>query len=200
MEEDLAREYTKNSGHKMEGFLSRVSPFHIIIFGVIIFVIIAMSNNPNLNKNYNYVIYGVLVTIILVLYFKPDKEKKLLPEHVVKQIAQEALNRKLREGKEFAFDSKVLVMPACHLVYENDLINGTSGPISWEIGFVEKVRGTQYGKEGVIRIHPYLGLVCGISFYPAGYTGKESRDRTIIGVGVVQGNVKTTDLGTNPKV
>ena len=79
--------------------------------------------------------------------------------------------------------------------YENDLISGTSGPTSWDVGFVEFVHGTRFKKDGVISIHPYLGIITGIDFRPLGYTGRESRDRDIIPVGVVQGNVKTTEFG-----
>lgn len=198
MEEEIASEYKRSSRNTVEGFLSKVSTGQIFIFIIILLVIVAMSNNESLDKKYNVVIYVGLIAIIAYLYFKPTKEKALLPEHIVKQIAQEALNRKVRDGQEFPFDSKVFVMPACHLKYESDLMTGTSGPVAWEVGFEELVRGSQFKREGVIRIHPFEGKVTGISFYPLGYSGRESRDKTIVPVGVVQGNVKTTDFGGGP--
>lgn len=193
--EDIAKEYTQKKESRWKHFLSNISTGQVIIFGVIIFLVISFSNNKTADPKYNYVLYGVLIVIILVLYFKPSNQKILLPEHVVKRIAQEALDRKVREGKEFSFDSTVMVNSACHLKYESDMMTGTSGPVAWEIGFIERVNNSQYKKEGVIRIHPYEGIVTGISFYPLGYTGRESRDREIVPVSVVQGSVKTTEYG-----
>lgn len=193
--EDIAKEYTQKKESRWKHFLSNISTGQVIIFGVIIFLVISFSNNKTADPKYNYVLYGVLIVIILVLYFKPSNQKILLPEHVVKRIAQEALDRKVREGKEFSFDSTVKVSSACHLKYESDMMTGTSGPVAWEIGFIERVNNSQYKKEGVIRIHPYEGIVTGISFYPLGYTGRESRDREIVPVSVVQGSVKTTEYG-----
>ncbi len=197
--EDIAKTYVKNNESKLGTFLTQINTWHVIVFGIILLVLVSFSNNENGDPKYNYVIYFILVGVISILYFKPNKERKLLPDSIVKKIAQEALDAKVREGKEFNFDSKVNVMSACHLKYENDMITGTSGPVAWEVGFIENVHGTKYEKEGVIRIHPYEGFVTGIAFYPLGYTGKESRDRDIIPVGVVQGSVKTTEFGGNPK-
>lgn len=198
MDNQIAEEYKKNNENRMQNLLSKISIVHLLIFGVILLIAYSVTKN-NTDPKINYIIYGVLFVIILVLWFKPNKEKKLLPDHVVKEIAQEALNKKVREGKEFAFDSKVFVTPYCHLVYENDMASGTSGPIKWEVGFEELVNGSQYKKEGVISIHCYEGFVTGLKFLPFGYTGRESHDRDIIPVGVVQGNIKTTDFGGQPK-
>jgi hypothetical protein len=198
MENEIAEEYKKNKESKIKNLLANVSVVHLLIIGVIILIIVAISKN-NTDPKYNYVIYGVLIAIILVLYFKPSKEKKLLPDYIAKQIAQEALNKKVKENKEFAFDSKVYVTPYCHLVYENDMTTGTSGPIKWEVGFEELKEGSQYKKQGVISIHPYEGFVTGIKMMPFGFSGRESHDRDIIPVGVVQGNIKTTDYGGQPK-
>lgn len=193
--ENIAKEYRKNSGERIRDFFSKVGTAHVVTVGILLFVLIAFSRNPETDKRYLYVIIFILVGVISVLAFKPEKQKNFLPDYVAKEIAQEALDKKVREGKEFAFDSKVFVMQVCHLKYENDFVTGQSGPVSWDIGFVELVHGTQYKKEGVIRIHPYNGFVTGIAFYPLGYTGRESRDKDIIPVGIVQGSVKTTDFG-----
>ena len=198
MENEIAEEYKKNNDSKIKNLLSNITIVHLLIIGVVILIIVSISKSTT-DPKYNYVIFGVLIAIILVLYFKPSKERKILPDHVVKEIAQEALNRKVKENKEFAFDSKVYVTPYCHLVYENDMTNGTSGPVKWEVGFEELTEGSQYKKQGVISVHPYEGFITGIKYMPFGYTGREAHDRDIIPVGVVQGNMKTTDFGGQPK-
>lgn len=193
--EDPAKEYAQKKESKFKNFISNISVGQVIIFGIVVFLIISFSKNKQANPAYNYVLYGILITIILILYFKPSKEKVLLPEHIVKQIAREIVKRKVMEGHEFSFDSRVEISAACHLKYENDMVTGTSGPVAWEVGFIEHVHNSNYKKEGVIRIHPYEGICTGISFYPLGYTGRESRDRDIVPVGVVPGSIKTTDFG-----
>lgn len=193
IENKIVANYRRDNSRRISNFLSRISIGQIFVIGILAFIIISMTNNPTIDKRYYLGGYLILFAIILALYFKTSSEKKILPDYVVKEIAQEALNRKVREGKEFAFDSKAIVLPQCHLKYENDMITGTSGPVAWEVGFIEKVYGSNYKREGVIRIHPYEGFVTGISWMPLGYSGKESRDRDIIPVGVVQGNIKTTE-------
>jgi hypothetical protein len=193
--EDIAKEYTQKKESKVKHLLSNVSTTQVIIFGGLAFVAIMLSNNKNADPRLNYVIYAVFIIIILVLLFKPSKEKVLLPEHIVKRIAQEALDRKVRDGKEFGFDSKVEVSPYCHLQWENDMMTGNIRPIAWDIGYIEHVNNSQYKKEGVIRIHPFEGTIIGLSEYPLGYSGRETHDKDIVPVGVVQGNVKTTDFG-----
>lgn len=194
MENQIAEEYKRNTEHKFTNLLSKINVWHLVIFGIIGLIAYSMTKNQT-DPKYNYIIYAVLVIIILVLYFKPNKEKRLLPDYIIKQIAQEALNKKVREGKEFAFDSKVFVTPYCHLKYENDMTTGTSGPVAWDVGFEELVHGSQYKKTGVISVHPFEGFITGIKFMPFGFTGTESHDRDIIPVGIVQGNVKTTEWG-----
>jgi hypothetical protein len=198
MENQIVEEYKKNNDNKLQNLLSNVSVVHLLMLGVVALIVYSVLKN-NTDPKINYIIYGVMGIIILVLYFRPNKEKKLLPDYIVKQIAQEALNKKVREGKEFAFNSKVFVTPYCTLKYENDMTTGTSGPTSWEIGFEELIQGSQYKKAGIIRIHPFEGFVCGIKHLPFGYTGRETTDKVdIVPVGVVQGNVKTSDWGNPP--
>lgn len=194
--EEEAKKYQRNNNNKFVNMISNLGIGHIIVIGIVALFVISLTKN-NQDPRYNYVLYFILIGIILVMYFKPSKEQTLLPREVVAKIAQERLNEMVRDGKEFSFDSKVNVNPACHLKYENDLLTGTSGPVSWEVGFVEMVHGSRYVKDGVISIHPFKGIVTGIDFRPMGYTGRESRDRDIIPVGVVQGNIKTSDFSGN---
>lgn len=197
MEDQIAKEWVNKNDNKWTNFLTRIGPGHIIVFGVIIFIIIAISKNQVTSNKYSILIYSVLVGIILVLMFKPNKEKKLLPEHVVKKIAQEALESKRREGVEIPQDSKVYVQPACHLKWNNDMQTGEYFPTAWEIGFIEKVHGSNYNRDGVISIHPFEGIVTGISWRPLGYTGLESRDKDIVPVFSVGNKPRPDD--SNPK-
>ena len=193
--EDIVKEYKKTSNTRFGDFLSNLGVGHILLIGLLLFFLVSMSDNPEVDPRQHYIIYFILGAIIVYLIYKPTAEKKILPEYVAKKIAQEALNEKVREGKQFSYASKVLVTGVCRLKYENDLISGTSGPVSWDIGFAESVRGSKYKKEGVISVHPYTGIVTGIEFRPLGYSGRESRDRDIVPVGVVEGKVKTTEFG-----
>ena len=199
MEEDrIADEYKKNNEKRFQNLLTKINVFHLISVGVIVAILISMSKNST-DPKYNYIGYAVLIGTILVLYFKPPEGKKLLPDYIVKEIAQEALNRKVRIGKEFSFDSKVIVTPYCHLISENDMTTGKSGYVSWDVGFEELVSGSQYKKTGVISIHPHDGFITGIKSMTFGYDGTQSHNKDIVPVGVVMGNFKTTDFGGQPK-
>lgn len=194
MDNQIVEDYKKNNENRFKNLLSKVTVVHLLVIGVIALIsysIIKNSKDPKLN----YIIYGIFIVIIIVLWFKPNKEKKLLPEHIVKEIAQEALNKKVREGKEFPFDSKVFVKPQCHLRYSDDLAEGFSGPVAWDIEFEELVYGTQYIRNGFVSIHCYEGFVTGIFFTPFGFSPKDSPNVKIIPVGVVQGTMKTSDFG-----
>lgn len=193
--EELVREYRSQGENVAKNFFSNLGMGHVIIIGICLLILVAVFSNEEINPRYNYVIMAVLVGFILVLFFKSPKEKRLLSRKVVIKIAQEEVNKMVRDGKEFSYDSKVIVGPACHLKYENDMMTGTSGPIAWDVGFMELVKGSQYKKEGVISLHPFEGIITGFDWRPLGYTGRESRDRDIVPVGIVEGSMKTTDFG-----
>jgi hypothetical protein len=139
MEERIAEDYKKNSENRTKNLLARINIVHLLILGVIVLIIFSISKNTT-DPKYNYVIYAVLIGIILVLYFKPSKEKRLLPDYIAKEIAQEALNKKVRDGIEFPYDSKVYVTPYCHLVWKDSVFDGNGGYVHWDIGFEELVK------------------------------------------------------------
>jgi len=198
MDEDV-KEFRGKEENKISNFFSNIGIVHIVIVVVIVIILIKMGEG-NTNPKYHYVIYFMLGAVILYLIYKPSKEKQeIIPRWLAEKKAQEELDRMVREGKCFTFDSKVYVVAAGRTNYENDLMTGTSGPVSWHIGFIELVHGSQYKKEGVISIHPYNGRVTGLEFRPLGYSGRESKDRDIIPVNVVQGSMKTTDFSGDVK-
>jgi hypothetical protein len=77
-------------------------------------------------------------------------------------------------------------------------MEGKGGYVHWDVGFEELVHGSQYKKQGVVSIHCYDGFITGLKNMPFGFSGRESHDVTEFPVGVVMGNVKTTDFGNTP--
>ena len=157
-----------------------IKPVHILLS---VFGLSLMWYLTSTGKFPKGILIGFIIAIIVVFIFllaKPP-EKKLLPEHIIKQIAQEALDRKRKEGIEIPFDCEVRVMLAGESIWESDFISGTSGIIRREVGFETIQKG--YKKKGVISIHAFEGSIMGLR-YPVslGYTGKETKDRTIIPV------------------
>jgi hypothetical protein len=198
MVNEIVEEYKKGNENRVNNLLSSVTPIHLIVFGVLVLIAYSITKN-NKDTNMTYIIYAVLFGVIIVLLYKPSKEKRLLPREVVVRIVKEEAEKMRRMGVEFSFDSKIFVKPHCHLKYENDMTTGTSGPVSWEVGVDELVHGTQYKKTFVFFVHPYEGIITGVDERVFGFKGIESRDRDVVPVGVVQGNIKTTDFGGMPK-
>ena len=125
--------------------------------------------------------YAAIVLAIIIIIFlskKASSEKELIPEHIIKQICQEALENKKRRGIEIPFDAVVRVMLQGEPKYEQDLTNDTSGMVRRNVGFEVSRKG--YRKKGIIGIHPYNGSIMGFEFLSTGYTGRESRIETKI--------------------
>lgn len=198
--EEVAEEYLKeeNKKDRSSNFWSNFSGGYIVLIVVVVLIAISMSNNEKIDERYYLVIIVGLAIFIIYLMFKPNKEKHLIPEHVIKQMAQEALNKKVREGKEFPFDSKIDVTGVCHLNHEIDVGDGSQGYTAWEVGFIERVHGSNYKKEGVAIFHPFEGLLTGIEYRPLGYSGRESRDRLTICLGILP-DVKGAKPSLNDK-
>jgi hypothetical protein len=192
MSEEIAQDFQKKE--RGINFLAKLTPSQIIIFGVLVIVVLAINKSKSIDPRYNYVIYGILVVIILVLWFKPPTDLKLIPEYKIKQIAQYELDRKVRAGIEFPFDSKVHVAGPCVLKRQDDMIQDST-PVGWDVGVIERVHGSSYLKEYIIQVHHFTGAVQGLKFLPFGFSGTESIDKTkVIAVGLIQGNIKTPDF------
>ncbi len=198
--DEAAQNYLKEKEkeERSSNFWSNFQGGYIILIIIVIFAIISMSNTEKIDSRYYLVIIIGLGIFIAYLIFKPNKEKHLIPEPVIKDMAQAALNKKVREGKEFPFDSKVEVTAVCHLNHEIDLGDGSQGYTAWEIGWVERVHGSNYKKDGVAIFHPYEGLLTGLEYRPLGYSGRESRDVLKINLGIIQGlnNIKASDINS----
>lgn len=193
---DIVEQYIDKKNNRLQTFMSRLNTAKILLFGAIVFVLVTINRSNN--KSYTLIGWAVLLGVILVLYFKKDKTGEILDEPTVKLIAQEILNKKKIEGKEISYDSNVFTLPQCYLKWENDMVSGDSGPVAWDVGFVEMVHGKNYRREGIIHIHPYKGICTGIEWRPLGYSGIESKDRDVVPVGIIPGTIKTTEYG-NPK-
>lgn len=122
--------------------------------------------------------------LFLFLMFRETNEPKLIPEHIIKQIATDSLEKKRISGQEIPFDYKIKINVVGEGIWEQDLISGTSGIIRRDVGFELRKKG--YRKVGVIGIHPYTGHILGIRWERLGYSGKETKDRTIVPVGVIE--------------
>ena len=194
--EKIVKEYQSKNRNIFKNFLDNIKPGHLFIFAIIVIILIKITSNPNIDIRYHYVIYAFLIGVIILIASKSSNKKVLLDKSIVMKIAQEELNRMVNEGSEFAYDSKVYLSGKCNLLFTDNMATGYADYTSWDVGFVEQVQGSQYKKDGVIRIHPYTGIILGIIDMPLGYTGKEKRDKEIIPVGIVMGTQKTTDIAS----
>ena len=182
-EEYLEWEKQKNS--RWARISKQIKPIHVL--GILI--LIAFGNYwVSLGKIDSNLFWGILIAfgaLILFLTFRGSVEPQLIPEHIIKQIAQEALDKKKRLGIEVPFDAKVRVTLVGEGIWEQDFISRTSGLIRRDVGFEMTRKG--YIKKGVMGVHPYNGAILGIRWEKFGYSGKESKDRTIIPAGIISG-------------
>ncbi len=118
--------------------------------------------------------FGVL---FLFLIFRENTEPKLLPEHIIKQIVQEAFEKKQKIGKEIPFDAQIRVTLLAGSKYEQDLISGTSGIVSRQVG-VEIMRKS-YIKSYVVSLHPMNGTITNILPQPLGIGSKDALDKDV---------------------
>lgn len=157
------------------------------VLGVLI--LIAFGNSwVSSGKIDSNLFWGIVVAfggLIIFLTFRGSVEPQLIPEHIIKQIAQDALEKKKRLGIEIPFDAKVRVTLVGEGIWEQDFISKTSGMIRRDVGFEVIRKG--YIKTGVMGVHPYNGTVLGLRLEKFGYTGKESKDRIIIPAGIISG-------------
>jgi len=197
---DIERFQKRDTG--IRNFMSNIKIAHIILFGFILLVIILIGNNKTIDPKYNWLMYGVLIAIIIYLYFKPNPDnRKLITREEAAEIAQEELNKMVRRGDNFSPDSKVYVTDSCSLCSFDNLAQGKSDYSHWEVGFVEKVKGSNFDKDGVIKIHAYDGIVTGVKKAPLGYDGTQSIDRVkTIPVAVFQGSIDSTEVGKSGDV
>jgi hypothetical protein len=182
MNEDYTEWVEENK--KRDSPLSRLSrqikPWHIIIVGFILFLGNYLNKTGQVKSQWFWGFIIILGVVVVYLLYRDIGEKKLIPEHIIKDIAQASLERKRLKGVEIPFDSKVHVTLVGEPVYETDLATGGHGIIKREVGFEVIKKG--YRRTGVIGVQPYTGDIMGIRWERTGYTGKETKDRVIVPV------------------
>lgn len=175
-EEYLEWEKSKNS--RWSKFSKQVKPVHVMGILLLVFIGNYLVSTGKVEGGFFWGIVVAFGLLFIFLMFRDTNEQKLIPEHIIKQIAQEALDKKRFLGKEIPFDCKVKATLVGEGIWEQDMISGTSGIIKREVGFEIRKKGLI--KKGVIGIHPYNGTILGIRLEKFGYSGKESKDRIII--------------------
>lgn len=180
-EEYLEWEESKNS--RWNRVSKQIKAVHVV--GIL--VLLAVGNywvtSGKIDSEIFWSIAVSFIVLIIFLTFRANLEPQLIPEHVIKQIAQDALDKKKRLGIEIPFDAKVRVTLVGEGIYEQDFVSRTSGLIRRDVGFELNRKG--YIKKGVIGVHPYSGVIMGIRWEKFGYSGKETKDRTIIPAGII---------------
>jgi len=195
--EDVSKDYQNPAGNRLKNLVSNLSVSMIIVVGIVILIIILISSNKQIDPKVNFVVYGVLIAIIFYLMYKPSDKMRLLTRQEALNIGRNELEYMKREGETFAHNSEIFMSDCCNLRTTGSAM-GTTEYESWDIGFIERVNGTNYKKDKIIKVHPYFGIVIGIEDMPMGYTGKEKKDVQYIPIGIFQGSMKTTDLNNNP--
>lgn len=177
-------EWERKKHSKWSAISKKIQSTHVI--GILI--MISLGNYwVTTGKIDTNLFWGILVAMgffVLFLMYREDSEAKLIPEHIIKQIGQESLEKKRALGIEIPFDCKVKVTLVGEGIWEQDMVSGTSGMIRRDVGFEVIRKG--YIKKGVIGIQPYNGTILGLRWERFGYTGKESKDRIIVPVEVIK--------------
>jgi len=162
----------------------QIKPIHVVLLPLLILAANFAYSSGKISKTMAIVIVIPFIVLIMFLIYRESSTPKLIPEHIIKQIAQDALERKRIRGIEIPFDSRVRVTLVGEGVYETDMYTGTSGIIRRDVGFEVIKKGLR--KTGVIGVHPYNGTILGIRWERMGYTGKESKDRILLPVGFIE--------------
>jgi len=181
-EEYLEWEKSKNS--RWSKVSKQIKPVHVMGFLLLIFGGNYLVSTGKVEGSFFWAIFIAFSLFFFFLMFRNTHEQKLIPEQIIKQIAQEALDKKKFLGKEIPFDFKVRVTLVGEAIWEQDMITGTSGIIKRDVGFEVRKKGLI--KKGVIGIHPYNGTILGIRWEKFGYSGKGSKDRIIIPMEVIK--------------
>ena len=175
--------WEKKKNSKWSKVSKQIKPIHIIGIFILFF---GGNYAVTTGKFPSSLFWGTMIgfgILFLFLMYRESNDLKLIPEHIIKQIASDALEKKRLKGEEIPFDAKIKVTLAGEGIWEQDMISKTSGLIRREVGFEMIRKG--WRKKGVIGVHPYNGTILGIRWEPMGYSGKETKDRVIIPVGVI---------------
>lgn len=184
--------WEKKQNSRWTKISQQVKAVHVLLIVGLIFFAVYMYNTKKLSREAILAIVVPFGILILFLMYRETSTPKLIPEHIIKQIAQDALERKRTIGIEIPFDCKVRVTLVGEGIYETDMYTGTSGIIKRDVGFEVIKHGLR--KTGVIGIHPYNGTILGLRWMRLGYSGTESKDRQIIPVGFIERPKPSTSI------
>jgi hypothetical protein len=189
-------EWERKQNSSWNKFSKQVNPVQILVFVIILLGGNYLVSQGKIESSYFWIFVIAAAVIIIFLIKRGSTSPTLIPEHIIKQIANEALLKKREKGIEIPFDAKVNVTLVGEAIWEQDMIAGTSNVIKRDVGFEVTRKG--YKKTGVIGIHPYNGTVLGIRWEKLGYSGKSGRDRVIVPVGVINTPQPPTKDSTSP--
>ncbi len=176
--------WEKKKNSKWAKVSKQIKPVHVIGVFLLIFLGQYWVSTEKIQSGYFWGIVIAFGILFLFLIYRETNEPKLIPEHIIKQIAYDSLEKKRIRGIEIPFDAKIRVMLYGEGIHEQDMVSGTSGLIRRDVGFEVIRKG--YRKKGVIGVHPFNGTILGIRFEPLGYSGKETKDRVIIPVNLLE--------------
>lgn len=177
-EEYLAWERSQNSSWNK--FSKQINPFQVLLLVCLILFGNYLVSEGKIESRYfwMFIIAGIIIFIFFIK--KGTSAPKLIPEHIIKRIAYEALLKKRQIGIEIPFDAKINVLLPGEAIWEQDMLSGTSAVVKRDVGFEVIKKG--YKKTGVIGVHPYNGTILGIRWERLGYFGKSGRDRVLVPV------------------
>ncbi len=176
--------WEKKKNSKWAKISKQIKPIHVIGVFLLIFLGQYWVSTGKIQGGYFWGIVIAFGILFLFLIYRETNEHKLIPEHIIKQIAYDALEKKRIRGVEIPFDAKIRVMLPGEGIHEQDLISRTSGIIRRDVGFEVIRKG--YRKKGVIGVHPFNGTILGIRWQLLGYDGTQSKDRVIIPVNLLE--------------
>lgn len=186
MENNEHEEYQKwkNKENGKLGKISRkVHPIWIVVFGLIIFGGNMLVQTKQMSSGAFFSVLIVVTILLAFLFLRESQESKLIPEHIIKQIVYEAMERKRKLGREIPYDATIRVTPLSGASYETDVITGTSGVVKREVG-VEIIKRPGLVTKWIVSVHPINGTILDIIPKPLGLNSKDSlgKDKVIIPV------------------
>jgi hypothetical protein len=186
--EEEKKEYDKWKSDKTSWsrkVASSINAWHLIGFFLLVVGGSWAMTSGKIKPSFFYVSLVLAIVVIIFMAYKGPAGKRLIPEHIIKQIVQEALENKRRIGIEIPFDAEVRVMLQGEPKWEQDLTNDTSGMTRRNVGFEVSKKG--YRKKGICGVSPFSGEIMGFEFLSTGYTGRESRETVkIVPVGTFE--------------
>lgn len=174
---DLAEyyEWEKKRNSWLTNLAKTFTPIHLIVLVLLIVLGIYLITSKPGNKN--YIIAAIVgIVIIAIISSRRAVQKELIPEHIIKIIAANYMERKIQ--KEYPLGTIISPMIYCKLQWMGEW-GQPFQPWKWNVGF--KIIKPSRGQEQVrVLMHPYEGFITGIVKEPAGYTGQDLNDLKVL--------------------